>query len=53
MLQKIIGAILLIIGGLGSLVLLTYGGPVFPHLVGPATLLAVGGGLLVWQRGKK
>jgi hypothetical protein len=33
---------LLIIGGLLSLVLLMYGGPVLPHIIGPIVLIATG-----------
>ena len=42
MTRKIIGTVLLVIGVLGCIVLLTYGGPVLPHIVGPATLAVIG-----------
>jgi hypothetical protein len=40
--RKTIGAALLIIGGIGMVVLLTYGGPVLPHIIGPTTLALIG-----------
>ena len=42
MARKIIGMTLLIIGGLLSLVLLMYGGPILPHIIGPIILTAIG-----------
>ena len=42
MARKIIGTILLIIGGLLGLVLLMYGGPVLPHIIGPVVLMVIG-----------
>lgn len=42
MTRKIIGIVFLVIGVLGCIVLLTYGGPVLPHIFGPATLAVVG-----------
>jgi len=42
MTRKIIGTVLLVIGFLGCIVLLTYGGPVMPHIVGPTTLAVLG-----------
>jgi len=49
--RKTIGTILMILGGLGIIVLLTGGGPVFPHVTGPITL-AVGGTLILTLKGK-
>jgi hypothetical protein len=40
--RKTIGIALLVIGGLGMVVLLTYGGPVLPHLIGPTTVAIIG-----------
>ena len=51
MLRKIIGITLLVVGGFFIIVLLTYGGPVWPHIVGPITL-AVIGLILILLKGK-
>ncbi|MBI5294475.1 MAG: hypothetical protein HY869_03290 [Chloroflexi bacterium] len=45
MAKKIIAIVLLVVGVLGIFILLTYGGAVFPHIVGPTA--AVGGGVFV------
>jgi hypothetical protein len=50
MIKKIIGIILLVIGGLVGIILLTYGGPVFPHLIGPMMMIVIGGVLLTFDR---
>ena len=42
MTRKIVGTVLLVIGILGCIVLLTYGGPVLPHIVGPIVVTAIG-----------
>ncbi len=42
MTRKIIGTVLLVIGVLGCIILLTYGGPVLPHIVGPIVVTAIG-----------
>jgi len=42
MLRKIIGITLLVVGGFFIFVLLTYGGPVWPHIMGPSTLAVIG-----------
>ena len=42
MLRKIMGITLLVVGGFFIIVLLTYGGPVWPHIVGPITLAVIG-----------
>ena len=42
MTRKIIGTVLLLIGALIGIVLLTYGGPVFPHIIGPIVFIASG-----------
>jgi hypothetical protein len=49
MTRKIIGTILLVIGALGSIVLLTYGGPVLPHIIGPSTLAVIGAIVLLFK----
>ena len=46
MISKIIGMVLLVVGVFGIIVLLTYGGPIFPHVIGP-TILAIAGGALI------
>ncbi len=53
MIRKIIGMILLIVGGLLIIVLLTYGGSVFPHIIGPIALAAAGALLLLFKRQAK
>ncbi len=50
MIRKTAGVVLLIVGAVGILVLLTYGGPVLPHIVGPGTSAAIGAVLLVTGR---
>jgi hypothetical protein len=50
MIRKILGAVLLVVGGLIGLILLTYGGPVWPHLVGPMMLTATGAILLASRK---
>jgi hypothetical protein len=50
MTKKIIGAVLLILGVFIALVLLTYGGPVFPHISGPVVFVTAGAFLLLPQR---
>lgn len=42
MTRKNIGIALALVGVFGMIVLLTYGGPVLPHIVGPATLTVIG-----------
>ncbi len=42
MTRKNIGIVLILVGVFGMIILLTYGGPVLPHIVGPATLAVVG-----------
>ena len=42
MTRKIIGTVLLVIGVLGCIILLTYGVPVLPHIVGPIVVTAIG-----------
>lgn len=53
MLRNIIAVVLLAIGGLIGLVLLTYGGPIWPHLAGPIVMIGVGLVVLLYKRGKK
>ncbi len=45
--KKMIGAALLVLGGIGMVVLLTYGGPVLPHIIGPTTVAIIGLALLM------
>ncbi len=42
MARKIIGTILILVGAAGIVVLLTYGGPVVPHIIGPSFLAVIG-----------
>jgi hypothetical protein len=48
--KKIIGWILLGIGLLGAAVLLTYGGPVFPHIFGPSIVVVIGAVMLLFKQ---
>ncbi len=50
MAKKIIGTILFVVGGALIVVLLTYGGPVFPHIIGPGLLVLIGAILLTVKR---
>jgi hypothetical protein len=47
MIRKILGTILLVIASLVIIILLTYGGPVFPHIIGPITVAVIGAALLI------
>ena len=51
MASKIIGTILTFAAGALIVFLLTYGGPVFPHIIGPS-LLAVIGVILLGIKGR-
>ncbi len=42
MVRKIIGTTLLIVGGLLGFVLLMYGVPILPHIIGPIVLIMIG-----------
>jgi hypothetical protein len=42
MTRKNIGIALILVGVFGMIVLLTYGGPVLPHIVGPIVVTAIG-----------
>ena len=53
MIKKIIGTLLLVIGGSGMIILLTYGGPVFPHIFGPTIVAIIGGAMLGFRRKPK
>jgi hypothetical protein len=53
MTRKIIAIALLLLGGLGIIVLLTYGGPVFPHIIGPTTVAVIGAIVLLFKRKSK
>jgi hypothetical protein len=46
MIRKISGITLVVVGGIMIIVLLTYGGPIFPHIIGPVLLTGIGGVLL-------
>ena len=48
--KTILASFLIVAGTVILIALLTYGGPVFPHVAGPAVLLAVGVILLVTGR---
>ncbi len=50
MTRKIIGTVLLAVGGLFIIVLVFGGGPIFPHIAGPGTLAIVGALLLTIRR---
>ena len=50
MLKKIIAIALLILGVFVALVLFTYGGPVFPHIIGPVVFVGIGAYLLLYKR---
>ena len=49
MIKKMVGGLLLVVGVLFGLILLTSGGPVFPHIIGP-TVFAVVGAALLWPK---
>lgn len=53
MTRKNIGIALLLVGVFGMIVLLTYGGPVFPHIVGPIIVTAVGLATVFYKRKAK
>jgi len=54
MVRKVIGIILTVLGGIGCVVLLTYGGAILPHIFGPLALMVIGLFLLtVRRRGKR
>lgn len=50
MAKKIIAIVLLVIGVLGIFILLTYGGAVMPHIVGPSAAVGVGAFLLWYKK---
>ena len=50
MIGKITGTVLLVIGVFGCIVLLTYGGPVLPHIIGPTILGVIGAFVLFFKR---
>lgn len=50
MISKIIGTVLFVVGVFGIVVLLTYGGPIFPHVIGPTALAIAGGALIALKR---
>lgn len=50
MIRNIIGWALLAVAVLITFVLLTYGGPVFPHIIGPVVFAVIGGGVLLSRK---
>ena len=50
MIRKIIGTILIIVASIIFIVLLTYGGPIVPHIIGPITLTIIGVILLTFTK---
>jgi len=52
MVKKIVGVILLVLGVFIALVLLTYGGQIFPHIVGPMMFVSLGVFLLLKRKEK-
>ena len=50
MVKKIVGIGLMMVGVLIALVLLTYGGPVFPHIIGPVVFVTIGIFLFAFKR---
>jgi hypothetical protein len=53
MVKKVVGTILLAIGGFVMIILLSYGGPIFPHIIGPTIVALIGGGVLAFNRKDK
>lgn len=53
MIRKVIGTILVILGGLGIVVLIFGGGPILSHVVGPIALVVVGTLVLTLKRKAK
>ena len=53
MIRKIIGAVLLVLGVFVALVLFTYGGPIFPHIIGPLVFVSIAAYLLLFKRQEK
>jgi hypothetical protein len=51
--QVVTGSILVAIGGFFIIVLLTGGGPILPHIVGPISVALIGTLLLVLRRRTK
>jgi hypothetical protein len=49
MIRKIIGTTLVIVGVVVAVLLLTYGGPILPHIIGPITGMVVGVALLAYK----
>jgi hypothetical protein len=50
MIRRTVGVILTIIGGLVIVILLSYGGAILPHIVGPITIAAIGIVLVTLKR---
>jgi hypothetical protein len=49
MIRKIIGSILAVLGAIVATVILTGGGPILPHIIGPVVLISVGLFLLLMK----
>jgi hypothetical protein len=47
--KKIIAIVLLVLGVLGIFILLTYGGAIWPHIIGPSATALIGLGLLLYK----
>lgn len=50
MIRKIVGTIMTFVGGVLMVILLSGGGPILPHIIGPITLVVVGVILLISLR---
>lgn len=53
MIRKTIGTMLVVVASVVAFVLLTGGGPILPHIIGPITLAVVGVILLTLKRKTK
>jgi hypothetical protein len=42
MTRKVIGGVLLVVGGSLIIILLAHGGPFFPHIIGPVVVAVIG-----------
>jgi len=50
MVRKGIGVVLVVVAAVIAFMLVTGGGPLIPHIVGPITLTVIGVVLLVWKK---
>lgn len=53
MAKKISAIVFLVISVLGIFILLTYGGPILPHIIGPGTAMLIGLILLLYKKKEK